>query len=437
MADQEFAVKIVNFFGVVNVYRLFLIVRSIYMVVDWILETLTGYSLVNGSKAEQDRAECNFEHSAHFLDIKGRMNVTPATICFLKNYILRHNRYGDPREILQNDKITLQGVDETHAWFTVSDVDVYDTKMIPFCFIAQFVTAKQIVMISHATLNLLAEELPGVGRDLIMIHNTARCGSTLLCQMFSNLPETRVMSEPWAFMHSHRMFKMKQLDEREFEKLTEAMIKIQVKPQLGVKRNVVKLSLLNSPLIPIIKHQFPTTKLMFITRHIEASMESFERVLSVIPDPLPSEKGDFWFFYLPFPYEDKAGKALEERYVNQRKTLANIYQLSMGYGGALKVYLENMELYCHALLYEDLVKDPKIKAQAMLEDLKIPVDQVLLALEGLKSDSQHDMFTSVPKTKILNDDDWKISDSLQSQLGLPIKKDMTVEQLRFLITTQR
>ena len=51
-----------------------------------------------------------------------------------------------------------------------------------------------IIMPIWAFLKLANDELanPGSdGRQVIMLFNTARCGSTLLCQMFSRLPNTR------------------------------------------------------------------------------------------------------------------------------------------------------------------------------------------------------------------------------------------------------
>ena len=113
--------------------------------------------------------------------------------------------------IFQNDNVTLQGVSETHVWFCVTknvpDKNVYTTTTFPFAFMAQFFMANELIIISHETLHKLADEMNWSQNDneLILINNTGRCGSTLLCQMFGKLPNTNVMSEPWGLLYPHRL----------------------------------------------------------------------------------------------------------------------------------------------------------------------------------------------------------------------------------------
>ncbi len=88
-----------------------------------------------------------------------------------------------------------QGLTSTHAWFCVSPeaVDVYDTSVCPFVWVGQFFTAKKLIIMPLWSYHRLADELgdPPRGKEVFIIFNTARCGSTLLCQMFNKLPNTR------------------------------------------------------------------------------------------------------------------------------------------------------------------------------------------------------------------------------------------------------
>ena len=87
-----------------------------------------------------------------------------------------------------------------YAWFSVTpkDVNVYDLNTFPFIWVGQYLQAQElIIMPIWAFLKLANDELadPGSdGRQVIMLFNTARCGSTLLCQMFSRLPNTRYVN---------------------------------------------------------------------------------------------------------------------------------------------------------------------------------------------------------------------------------------------------
>ena len=102
-------IKVLNFFGITNFMILFLLFRALYVFIDLVIDKLTGDSFIHGSSKERKLAEKSFEHSAHFVNIIGRFTHDVATGGFLKSFLLWHNRYGDPRIILNDDNITLQG----------------------------------------------------------------------------------------------------------------------------------------------------------------------------------------------------------------------------------------------------------------------------------------------------------------------------------------
>ena len=102
-------IKVINFIGIIKVMILFLIFRGLYVMLDRLIDTLTGYSFIHGSRKERDMAKKSFEHSAHFVHIVGRFTHDIATGGFLKSFLLLHNKYGDPRIILKSDNITIQG----------------------------------------------------------------------------------------------------------------------------------------------------------------------------------------------------------------------------------------------------------------------------------------------------------------------------------------
>ena len=111
------------------------------------LELVFGYSLTRGSVMEQNKSAETYEFSAHFSDIVGRCNSSPAWLSTMDNMILKHRRYGHPREIISNDRISLWAITPTEAVFTLCKVDIYDTKKFPFCWLAQYLTASQLVVV--------------------------------------------------------------------------------------------------------------------------------------------------------------------------------------------------------------------------------------------------------------------------------------------------
>merc|ERR1712012_683792 len=184
-------------------------------------------------------------------------------------------------------------------------------------------------------------------------------------------------------MHLHRLRRQCLVSGSDFEALTQSMVKMHMKPSAEFHRVVIKLSLLTSPLVPVIKSLMPRTKLMFVTRHIEPSIESFERVLMHIP----SDHGAFWFAHLPFPYDDPDFGRIQRKYEAVRSRLPNFYSLALGYGAAMMIFLDNKDAYSHSLVYEELVGDPRARAAVMLRALGISEDMAGEALKGLDSDS--------------------------------------------------
>ncbi len=63
----------------------------------------------------------------------------------LGNFLYKHSRYVHPDFALkEGNRVTLQGITTTHAFFCISDEgeDVYVTKIAPFVFLQQFLAAK-------------------------------------------------------------------------------------------------------------------------------------------------------------------------------------------------------------------------------------------------------------------------------------------------------
>ena len=166
---------------------------------------------------------------------------------------------------------------------------------------------------------------------------------------------------------------------------------------------------------------------------IRPTLESFERVLSAIVEPLPSERGDFWFYYLPFLSSDRTSVEVERKYLQMRRTLPIFYMLALGYAGALQLFLRKKEDYSNSLIYEDLVEKPRIMARKMLKDLGIPEALTANVLRGLDSDSQNDMFSQVPTAQRVSGDNWKKIDGLLKEVDSPVQSAMMVSDLRNIV----
>ena len=67
---------------------------------------------------------------------------------------------------------------------------------------AQFLAVRELIILPHSSFNRLADDAGDpMDRRMTFVNNTGRCGSTLLVQMISQTPRSRVISEPWCFSH--------------------------------------------------------------------------------------------------------------------------------------------------------------------------------------------------------------------------------------------
>ena len=161
--------------------------KLILFLFDKILELFFGSSLLRGTSEERKLSK-NYENSAHVVKVIGR-----GTICLIENhdesnFLYLHESYQHPSFIAKHDNIVLKGVNKKMAIFCISEKNVctLDTSIGPFAYINMFIAAKKLIFLPLNSFHRLAEEIGDPFKNdlkVVMIHMTARCGSTLLGEM--------------------------------------------------------------------------------------------------------------------------------------------------------------------------------------------------------------------------------------------------------------
>ena len=147
------------------------------MTVDWVLDLVFGYSLVQGW--QNDRSNQITENGNLTLVLARGSSIFMGSL-LLEDYIAFHLKYVNPVEcILYDDNVQLMALSKTHAWFSVMPNDE-NTNKYPFVFINQFWFTEQILIVDHKTLHAVAKKCYSPTGEYILISNTGRCGSTLL-----------------------------------------------------------------------------------------------------------------------------------------------------------------------------------------------------------------------------------------------------------------
>jgi hypothetical protein len=185
-SSKNLTEQICQLIGRRNHHIVFKFINAVYMVLDTLSSTLLGYSLVNGWHQAQELAKARLDKSGNLVQIlaRGSSNAVGG-FSALHNFMLWHDSYVDPVDfVLNNDRVTFMGVSETQVWFSViTNANVYGLGQFPFVFIPHFFVSEKILLINHATLHRLADILGDPQGECILINNTGRCGSTLLCQV--------------------------------------------------------------------------------------------------------------------------------------------------------------------------------------------------------------------------------------------------------------
>ena len=131
-----------------------------------------------------------YASSAHEVKVLGRGTISLVENDDESNYLYLHESYHHPSYVLKNDNVVLKGINEKNAIFCVSEKEVctLDTTIGPFAYINTFIAAKKLIILPIQHFHRLAEETGNPfknGSTVVMIHMTARCGSTLLGKMKS------------------------------------------------------------------------------------------------------------------------------------------------------------------------------------------------------------------------------------------------------------
>lgn len=420
-------------------------------IVDPLLDLFFGYSTKRGWRSEQESSH-KYGSSAQVVKIWFRAHYSPATLHGPVNFLYTHQKYVHPREVLKSDNITLHGVNSTHAWFCVSppNIDVYDLKMFPFAWVAQFLMAQQLIIMPLWALNQLADELPtpgGDGKEVIVLANTARCGSTLLCQMFNNLPNTRSMSEPWALCKAHTYYVRGKISNEDgnYERLIKSILTLQCKDEKSrdVKRIFLKPPVWCTSQFPLMKKVCPGIKPVFITRHPKPSVVSFYKMATgpVFVESLKAELPKLMQQLTPLPYHDPTGSFEAFRVNTLNKCgLHNLEQFcAMACGVALLCYGQDKPHYVDTIVYEDLIKDPEERTSALFKKLDLPLELVPLALTALDKDSQQKFFgnTDGREHSVFTEQMWTKVEAIFEELKIPLSHKMSLEAFTAFINEPR
>ncbi len=419
-------------------YWLLTLIKHLLWVVELLTDALFGFTLTKGSKKEREEAKRD-GRSAQLVQIAWKAHPVAMMAHGLENFLTIHDKYMDPKYILEKKNVTLFTMEKDCAVFCVTDpdVDVYDTQRFPFVFIPHWDEAKMLIILPLEDLNKLADSMGNPTVDVTLVHMTARCGSTLISQMMHRVPNTRSMSEPLAMLRLAERYNKGYYDWKTYTKLIQSCMRItcKVEPGSNIKRIVLKMNPSTAPQLEMLHEMFPKFKIIFNTRHPRPSILSLMKVLVGINQCWYAKTGLMWQWTVHYgcvPYKEKYLS-----YIRQIPKWIKPMSYEMWFvhfhAGSVATFLELKHIYDHIVLYENLNSNPDEEVEKLFKVMNVPLEYKEDAMLALKKDSQASHFGERGETMSLTDAEWKEVEAIFRNLHTGLTRDMTLDEYKTLI----
>ena len=239
----------------------------------------------------------------------------------------RHVRYTHPESVLAPN-VTLLNIDDKFAVFAVvhgPNKNVFLPTTGPFMYINQFRHCSELIRMPIESFLALAQQVGDPKGKLVILSNTGRCGSTLLTQLFDELPHTVSISEPEFLMaFTHESTFDDETPERRAE-LLQACIRMLCKDHRGddIKCICIKPKAHAIGLTKEIYSLYPNSSHLYMYRHPAEYVRSLITVFKSLLHPVARSL----MLYLAFQYD--MGDFIMRQFAKTWGQYSSIYEAKM------------------------------------------------------------------------------------------------------------
>ena len=305
------------------------------------------------------------------------------------DFLTFHGGFCDPDTVLQ-DNITLYTITPSYAVFveTDSETDVTDMKEHPFLKVAQHELATRLIVLPTNSFHKLADHIGRPKAKLILMANTMRCGSTLMCQIFQRTNKCVALSEP----DMEKVLQMNSwMKKEECDRTTVSIINLLCKPRASKPQAyMLKVAGPSIGVLPILHALYPESSLLFMYREGTQMALSCARIAKVEP----STKLAWAIISLLGPqslkYLIRMSDYSEADLNHQFETTVPFIGFMMWWADLCSRYrrMRKQGLPISAIKYEHIVNNPQHALKEIFKYCDLDLDLVTKALEALQDDSQ-------------------------------------------------
>ncbi len=323
----------------------------------------------------------------HILDI-----LHPIT---LSNFLLTHEDFVDP-EYVFSDNVTLLQVTKDTVIFIEAKKGMPPAFSMCFSFatVGQIATGEYIITMSLHTFFHLSEKLGKVDDKLVFLHNTSRCGGSLVTNILEHTGCVVGWNEPRVLDNVARQLNHT-WNRKRSKRVLQATLRMLAKPysdiDLSVAKYVIKTCVMIAPHWRMLHEAAPSATHMFVYRDLNAAAQSLARVNTTVPSTLIMHIMN----HMGNPHGPALGyhwNGLEGLGLNNMACRYD-YLLEFGYRLVRNAILGFHEMrksgiHVSAIKYEDLVSHPESIVAGVLNEIGIPAQVLPRALKAMEVDSQ-------------------------------------------------
>ncbi|KAL5252124.1 hypothetical protein ACHWQZ_G015058 [Mnemiopsis leidyi] len=287
--------------------------------------------------------------------------------------------------VIEQENVFLSQVNasEFHFIRTRPDVNILDMQKHPLFIFSLYDHAEEVIVVPYETLFRYLKGCPDTdGRNITLLHNIGRCGSTLVASMVFQTGQCQVLSEPLALAQAivltNQLYGPNFMDDKSNLAVLRATLRILCRdPDVRYFIKITGIFTGNS--VQMIHQVLPETKDLFLYRDLVPTLQSFYRIL-----------GRFYFWTtsldcslenLPCKYK-RIWEKVKVSGIHERILFILLCQMHPFYLESEK--RQNMMSYS----YESLLEDKAAFCTSLLEEIGIEKQYVPLALDALNKDSQ-------------------------------------------------
>ena len=414
-------------------YLVYVIVHAIF--------TFLQYHIVwrlNGTLKKLADSQCpeNYDKSAQVLHIifTHRYDIITQPLS-LVDFFLVHECFDHPERVLK-DNVDIYYVDEKQAVFTEAEegVQQWRSEYGAFMDAAQHQQAIRVIILPMHAASRLSEKMGDPKAQLIFLSTTARCGGTLLAQVFEKTGKCVVFSGSGGIL-GISIYEQQKMPKEKLDKITRSLVRLYCKP---VKSPEEVVAYVFKPLaqaidsIPAIHRVYPNAKHLFCYRDVVKTVNAIQKLRNVSPlYRVVWWEGRGWAFFM------KPILKMFNLKCNATNNWTHPVEFALcRWALAVRKYLDMRQqgIEFAGFLYEDLIKNKQEAIRKAFKFARIPMNLVDVGMRALDKDSQEGSGGSTTEIvhyvnyELQSFDLTKLINNICKKFGLPkVNKDFRLD----------